>query len=255
VQQGQQQYTLISQQLNFGCQCWQRQISFWESEIIFWLGTLSSLLVYKLIVPSNHHSRWYLTLSTGLLFRMGIISSQIVKSANDTSKTHYYHQNQHYHSRVPLLACDRWEKKLIEIQGRGSTRKSLTLILVLLFLRLCCDCGCDCILVLSSPACQDIINRRYLAVDMIHSNEECDAITPETTDTKIVVIFISWWCAHTITIEADEAIDKIVVIYIQISHNLLQRDSSFVFFGGGKRKTNSAKKSAAMNFLRQWVHN
>jgi len=40
---------------------------------------------------------------------------------------------------------------------------------------------------------QDIIGGTFnLAVDMIHSNEECDAIKlPETIDTKIVVVFIS----------------------------------------------------------------
>ena len=49
-----------------------------------------------------------------------------------------------------------------------------------------------CRVIISKQTCQDIINRRYLAVDMIHSNEECDAITPE-----IVVIVISC-CAQAI---------------------------------------------------------
>jgi len=38
---------------------------------------------------------------------------------------------------------------------------------------------------------------------------------------------------HFFKHQTNEAIDKIDVICIQISHNLLQRNS-FVFFGGGK---------------------
>ena len=47
---------------------------------------------------------------------------------------------------------------------------------------------------------------------MIHSNEECDAITPETTDVKKLSFLFP---VAAITTEADdEAIDKIVVICI-----------------------------------------
>jgi hypothetical protein len=52
-------------------------------------------------------------------------------------------------------------------------------------------------------------------------------------------------------ITADEAIDKIVVIFIQISHNLLRGHSFLFFFGGGKPTASEERRN---EFLRT-VHN